>query len=407
MAVAAAEATFHPGDFTEQARSYYSWTRASQEEERASRRRRPPRPTGVARRLLVLGISRPSPFPFPKKRWFLLPCSTFKEDVTLTLSLTGLNLRAATLKLETFYPAVPPFKTTTFSRRFEKRMARSGIILPPALGAVPYPSFLEEYRSAIFQNQRLRHAAGVLARHWLLKRKILPANEFDLVTMDPPVKPLKFVDWLARRIYTFELDTIRKDSIERLLMHNHLFPAPQPIRNPFTNIPLLPGQAVALMLQLRAAGRPHWALEAFAASRGHFALFRRNFAQPLRFSALRRVFCATDSDNYKQMLLEFIYDEHETHGVTCMSALYEWAIDHAAEHEKMIRWRRLCYRYYELTIILNNYSELVLTIAHEIEHASAALCKFPEDLIKARYTWHKQQLLRERRVAAAAVATQA
>ena len=387
-------ATFHPGLFTEEAGDYYNWLKKHREEERIKRLEKKrkavapaPAPAPAAALRLFLRTTQ-----FQRKRWFLLPPSSVSHQVAFCMALFGDSLTATKKKLPFFYPvdsSTHPFQPPgPFSKKMKSLLGPS--VRP--LGEST-PAFLREFAAAVQKNQWLRARMAAAARRWLLRRRCAPGNELDPVTLEPPVKPVSFVDWWpARRIYTFEAESIRRDCVERLLLHDQLFPSPKPPRNPFTNLPLTLAQFLAVLAQLRAYGRSHWALESLAASGCSLPTFALHYGQALKFSALRRTFAVPD-DEYKFIMMEFIEDEHAIHGKPFSATLYRWALDARPGLDRIKQWKRLCMRYHELNILIADSAELEAIQDREIGGPSKALCGYPADIAIARNTWYKEKLL--------------
>lgn len=60
------------------------------------------------------------------------------------------------------------------------------------------------------------------------------------------------------------------------------------------------------------------------------------------------VFSNPDSENAKEILLDFIEDEHKSHGMDYEKDIYEWASEHQSYHHKMHEWRVQCEKHYRI-----------------------------------------------------------
>lgn len=267
------------------------------------------------------------------------------------------------------------------------------ISLPKGYGRVS-PEFLNSFREAIKLNMRLRVQARRLLSAWL-GRRLRNVNDTDPVTCEAARTPVKVVDWANRSVYTFEASTILKDIVNRLGLHDELWPTPQRPRNPYTNAPLTLGQLYSVLQQLRSLGRSHWMLEALAATGYDFALFVRNYSTPLKHSALDQIFRSPASDDYIYVMTDFMENEHDHHDQTFNAALYKWALLHEAGCQVLMDWRRACRRYHELTLLHTDPIDLRNHVEDEITPMTERLCGPPRVLQVLREQWHREQLLKK------------
>jgi hypothetical protein len=356
--------TFHPGRMPE----------LSPEQRRRRRRQQ----AAAART-----AAKPSPVPFrPEPFWFLLPAAAVDPSVVIPICCAGRSLTAAVKKLEEYikqkpiHPPGPPLPIT----------------LPLGYGRVS-PEFIAAFREAIKQNMFVRTRMRRLAAAWVTKR-LRAANEVDMVTCEAARQPVTLVDWPNRSTYTFEAQTILKDISSRLTLHDELWPTPQRPRNPYTNAALTLGQILHLKQQLAAVGKTHWSLEAFATSGYCFTTFARNFATPLKHSALNLIFREPSSDEYFYVMTEFIENEHDHHDQTYNAALYKWALLHEPDCQILMDWRVAARRYHELTLLHTDPVELRNHVDAEISPMTERLCGPPRVLQVLREQWHREQLLK-------------
>jgi hypothetical protein len=296
------------------------------------------------------------------------------------------------------------------------RMIKQNTVFPsedPNAGPVANPShssfgswatfdkyFLAEYRQALFLNARFRSYARTLLKAWLRRYRFQQGNDVDLVTLETPRQPVTLVDWPSRRTYSFEAGTILKDCVERLLCQDLELVTPQQLRNPYTNMPLTYGQAFHIIQQLRAFGRSHWTLEAYASpfTQYNFSKFCQMHNTPLRHSALDRIFRNPRSSDCVDLVYEFIRDEHDNHGQSFNVPVYLWALRHEdTSLERIVKWRELCKKYHLISILHSDVAEMNAQINRHIVPATEALCGPPQDLIILRNLEHKQLVLKQAR----------
>ena len=264
----------------------------------------------------------------------------------------------------------------------------------------PAPAILQMYMNAAVKNQRLRTAFGRLARRWIQKR-LRAKNEEDLVTGEKPVEPTTIVDWSNRSIYTIEAKTICRDMVSRLLVTTWMFfPAPKSPRNPYTNEVLTEGQFYSVMKQLRRHGQTHWALEALYSAKYNLKEFERDMYMKLKRTHHNAVFSNPNSEAAKEVLLDFIADEHETHAMDYEKDIYTWASENISHHYMMHEWRIQCEKYYR---IQHFPGEKDAEEKEKISYATKALCAYPTLLVEKYDAAHEKKYVRveDRRVAVA------
>ena len=240
-------------------------------------------------------------------------------------------------------------------------------------------------------NQRARFSMKRLAAAWIIKRRCTLVNDTDPYTLEEPLQPIKIVDWELRRIYRFEAKSILRDMIEKLLMSDNLFFTPKRPRNPLTNLPLNYGQLYSVWKQLRAVGRTHWILEAFAKCDFEFVRFRLTYEEPLRKASIEKAFSIHMNPTIGAVLLQFIIEEHDVHGVVCDETIYSWIIENEPGCVQIERWKSLCRKYY--IFYTGNYSsEVYEREFFEISRKTKGLCEFPIELYAIRNAFEGQQM---------------
>jgi hypothetical protein len=225
------------------------------------------------------------------------------------------------------------------------------------------------------ENQRVRSAFGALARLWIRSR-VRAGNEDDLITGVAPTHPIVLMDWRARRRYVFEPQTILRDMVTRLQMsYCSVFPKPHFPRNPYTNTDISQGQFYSIVKQLRALGITHWTLEALYSVEYNLTLFEKEMYIKLKNTILHGLFSNHKSISGMEVLLEFIEDEHNGHNIRCNYELYEWALENAPTHPRIVAWRNLCSKHYKISNMIPPHPD-----ADSISIASLYLCTRPVGL---------------------------
>lgn len=264
----------------------------------------------------------------------------------------------------------------------------------------PALPILQIYMEAAVKNQRLRNAFASLARRWIQKR-LRAKNEEDLMTGDKPVEPVTIVDWSNRSVYAFEAKTICRDMLSRLLVTTWMFfPTPKSPRNPYTNEVLTDGQFYSVMKQLRRHGHTHWALEALYSTKYNLKEFERDMYLKLKRTHHNTIFSNPYSEAAKEVLLDFIADQHELHDMDYEKEIYVWCVENISHHHMLHEWRIQCEKYYR---IQHFPAERDPEEKSRIAYKTLLLCAYPTLLVEKYDAKHEKKYVRleERRVATA------
>jgi hypothetical protein len=238
------------------------------------------------------------------------------------------------------------------------------------------------------KNQALRSTLGSLAR-CLIRSKLTPKNTEDLMTGEIPVCPISLVDMKTRSHYTFEASTILRDMVARLSMsHCTFFPNPKKPRNPYTNEILSEGQFYSVAQQLRRSGTTHWTIEALYSSKYNLKEFEADMYTKLKRCIHNSIFANPSSDVAKEVLLEYIEDEHSHHKKIYEREIYEWALEHMSHHFRVHEWRIQCGKFYKMVHFPDTKDDVKTKIT--IDAATQRLCMLPALLIKEYETAHKK-----------------
>ena len=397
--------TFHPGEFSELAKESYRWLREYRikEEKRRQRLLRYRREMDLSDAEVeeLPFFSPPSKHfiatPFDRRKiWFILPAHAVMPDLVLPLIYCGSTLTEAYL----FFKTVACLKTKSFKNVtlptampecYVDRLIKNNRLLP----------FLAACRTALQLNQTVRVQFKRLVAKWLLKRKVIQANETDILTGETPHKPVHLIDWPNRRCYVFEATTLFKDYIGRLTLSEFLHPTGQMPRNPFTNLTLTIGQLISLTDQLGIIGDPlcrHWVFEAFRSSQYLIDIFKDRFSLPLKIHALKKTFIDKLSDDYYYLMFDFIEDEHERHDSPHFNrGVYQWALKHQVDSHRILKWHAACFKYHQIHIESHSAKEIDDKDENIIGPMTESLCDTPTDLIVLRDHWHKRELLEKRK----------
>ncbi len=254
----------------------------------------------------------------------------------------------------------------------------------------PAISLLNIYMKAAVKNHRLVRSFRCLARRWMLS-KLTAKNTEDLVTGEPPICPVRLIDWRTRSVYVFEARTIARDIVSRLTMsHYDFFPWPQAPRNPYTNESLTEGQFYSVAQQLRTAGQTHWSIEALYSTKHNVAEFERDMYSKLKRTIHNSVFANPCGDVAKRILLEYIEEEHDMHKMLYEADIYTWAIENAAHHFSMHKWRIECAKYYTI-VHFPGEKQRDDNEKDKIYTATRELCRYPAALVERYNAVHEKK----------------
>ncbi len=236
------------------------------------------------------------------------------------------------------------------------------------------------------KNQAIRFSMKKFVLFWKLKRT-KQMNEDDISTMEAPKKKIILYSPDLRNKYVFEANTLLKDSISRLTLHNEFFPAPRYPRNPFTNQTLTYGQLFSVHKQLRAHGITNWVWEAFFQSQFCLNLFLDTFITSLKVYSIKTFF--SDQNDYlsQTYVADFIESRYiidkKTINIKQYMKVYDWATVVKSSHPFMLKWRRLACKYW---ILLSTEDE-------DIADCNSALRKEVMHLMKDTYAFNEMLAL--------------
>jgi hypothetical protein len=252
------------------------------------------------------------------------------------------------------------------------------------------PAFLEYCMRLIKKNEKVRRAFKAVVKVWR-RAKVTPANEEDLITMDPPVKAVTVIDWPSKKSYHFEASTIERCIVKQLFHHDALFSSPMQPSNPYTNIPFTFGQLHSIITQLLRHGSVHWSIGAFREHVYSMAQFKLVHDAALRLAALKSTFADPTHPETNAILYDYIDAEHQNHLANFPLFIYKWALEHALESDKILAWRALCYKYYLAQTLYSDNPTKRMAYQLTLQLKTMALCMPPTDL--------KRLMIRSRRIA--------
>lgn len=193
-----------------------------------------------------------------------------------------------------------------------------------------------------------------LVARWLyIRYKDRKLNEEDPATLAPPTKPMILYDSTQRGTYCFELTTIRRRCETALTFAQWMFPEPRYPSNPLTNLPFTTGQMMTILQACRNAGFGSWLLEAYRRTTFNLKGFLNLHLTPLKLRALDDI-CRNDtSEEFQDLMTDFVEDHHQYHRNVFNSHLkiLKWAIIHEPNTEYMKKWVSCFRRMHYLRIV--------------------------------------------------------
>lgn len=203
-------------------------------------------------------------------------------------------------------------------------------------------------------------------QHWLYKKyKSREINTEDPATLCIPLKPISIFDSKAKGIYKFEMQTIKQQLTNDLSYSDWLFPKFIRPKNPFTNLPFTEAQLISITNFLKLHGMTNWYIEAFREYKYNLKKFHEELFTPLRLRALNDLIKNTSSDQFIELLYEFILDQYDYHEYNCKSNLniIRWAIAKKASDPYIKKWVDIFYKFMRAEILygkefVNDHDEI-------------------------------------------------
>jgi len=284
----------------------------------------------------IVFIRTPSPFN-------ILPDRYFHPVLQNTLDFLPLSMKERNQYIEKHFPLHSPFA------------GMSQIIIPKD----PYMAVWSKEKSAAIRRSvskimRFRFVFRKFLHKWRFSR-IKMANTDDILTGEPPKKPLYIVDWKLRQAYVFEAQTLMKDITARLHHHDGLFEEPQPPRNPFTNTPFTQSQTISVWNSISEAGiAVSSVFTLYRTSRFSYVTFLDENSLYLKLNAHRKTFQEETSYDYKERMLDFIHLCYTAESLEYNATAFTHILYSEPKNHVIQKWKRLCEKYHEADIIYFN-----------------------------------------------------
>lgn len=206
-----------------------------------------------------------------------------------------------------------------------------------------------------FRNQFLRTAFKRLVQLWLFKRyKGRCLNTIDFATLEEPKRAIELYDSKAKGMYVFEAASLRRSIQDDLSFTDWLFPDPQPPKNPWTNCAFTIPQLLTILHGLYAHQMTSVFLEGFKHCDWNLREYATHYKIPIKLEGLKSLIGNKTSEEYTELMCEFIEDEFEYHEIDFTSHLIilKWAVKQRPEDTYMKRWTAQ-FEYYNRLCILN------------------------------------------------------
>jgi hypothetical protein len=290
----------------------------------------------------IVFIRTPSPFN-------ILPDRYFHPVLQNTLDFLPLSMKERNQYIEKHFPFYSPFAGMPDSQFTISQKD-------------PYTALWSKEKSiairrSVVKIMRFRFVFRKFLHKWRFSR-IKLANTEDILTSEPPQKPVYIVDWSRRQAHVFEAQTLMKDITARLQHHDGLFEDPQPPRNPFTNTPFTLVQTISAWNSISEAGiAVSSVFTLYRTARYCYLRFFEENLLYLRLSAHRKTFQEETSYDYKERMLDFIHLCYTAETLEYNAAAFSYILFNEPKNHVIQKWKRLCEKYHEADIIFWNDSK--------------------------------------------------
>lgn len=231
----------------------------------------------------------------------------------------------------------------------------------------------------LYKNQEVRWRFKVFLNK-LRIRRLKKANEVDPFTLETCRQPVQVVSYATKVIYSFEAESLLKHVTKRLFNNDGHIAIPLFPKNPLTNENFTLAQTISLFQQCRQYGHSSWPMEAFSSCQYNLNLFLAIHTKPLRLHALHTIMSKFDDWEYIDTLYDFIKSQHLQHQKICHHLVYKWAIRHCPDHDCVKKWRRICIKWYEIDILLDDFD--IRDVEYQkLEKLTLLLCDTPTELL--------------------------
>ena len=253
-------------------------------------------------------------------------------------------------------------------------------------------SYLEKAKVVL----RLLHENQSMRWKWkvfLTKARILrfqKVNEVDPITLESFKQPVTIHSFQHRKTYVFEAESLSKHIHKQLIKNDGHIPTPLYPKNPLTNQRFTLTETMALFQQTKDYGRSSWAIEAFKACRFDVTSFIAVHTKPLRLNALHVTMANTKDWDCRDTLYDFIKFQHRHHSKHFYGTDYKWAIENVATQERIEKWRKLCIKWYELDILMDD-EDAKKEYFDVLQTKILVLCDVPTELQDLRISTTKRR----------------
>jgi hypothetical protein len=276
--------------------------------------------------------------PFQPPTPFLLPIESIEEPYRIQYLMHSYSIRPIFQRIDTNAALV------TFYEKNE--------LLQPYLPIVKQTNARIEYWS--FRNQFLRTTFKYLAQRWLYRRyRGRYLNTIDFVTLDEPKRVVEVYDSRAKGSYVFEAASIRRSIQDYLSFTDWLFPDPQHPKNPWTNCPFTIAQLQTIICGLYSHQLTSTFLECFKQCKWNLTEYTIRYKVPIKMEGLKHMIRDTRSEEYLELMGEFIEDEFEYHEIDFTSHLIilKWAAKQCPDDPYMAKWIAQFEQYHRVCIL--------------------------------------------------------
>lgn len=220
--------------------------------------------------------------------------------------------------------------------------------------------------------------------------RFIAVNPTDPITLESFKQPIRLPSFSQRKVYTFEAESFIKHCHKKLLSNDGQIPIPQIPKNPLTNEEFTVTQLMGLFRQCRQLGQTSWVIEAFVSCKYDLSTFLLLHSKPLKLHALRTTMASVSCWEAIDVLYDFIKSEHAHHKKPFTPTTYHWAVEKIPNHSKIQAWRKLCLKWYETEILIDDYDsrERLFQI---ISEKTDSLCGLPHELQVIRKLFLKSQ----------------
>jgi hypothetical protein len=191
-------------------------------------------------------------------------------------------------------------------------------------------------------------------QQWLYKKyRSRNLNTEDPATLCVPAKPICIYDSKAKGVYNFEMLTIKQQFTTDLSYSDWMFPYARQPKNPFTNLPFTEGQIIYIVNYLKLQSMSNMFIEAYKQYKFNIKKFQEDMYTPLRLRALEDLIKNPSSEQFLELVYEFVEDHYNFHECICKSHLniIHWAIKKRPSDVYIKKWIDMFYRFMRIEIL--------------------------------------------------------